>query len=198
MTKPLTPYVLDDTILTVRGQRVLLDVDLAHIYGVEVKRLNEQVKRNRLRFPQDFAFQLTPQEVIDLKSQIATSSSFSMRSQIATASAHGGRRTLFHAFTEHGAIMAAMVLNSSRAVEMSVFVVRAFIKMREQLLTTVTLAQRLAEVEKLLLTHNSSLRMLYQQIRPLLLAPPEPVRPKIGFDVHEPRATYHTRRPRTR
>ncbi len=198
MSETVTPYAVDDTILTVRGQKVILDSDLARIYGVEVKRLNEQVKRNQDRFPVDFAFHLTLQEVTNLKSQFATSSSDGMRSQIATASVHGGRRKLPFAFTEHGAIMAATVLNSRQAVEMSVFVVRAFVKMREQLMTTAALANRLAEVEKVLLTHDSALQELYQTIRPLLLPPPETDRPKIGFGVHEPRATYRIRRKRTR
>jgi hypothetical protein len=100
-----------------------------------------------------------------------------------------------YAFTEHGAIMAATVLNSSKAVEMSVFVVRAFVKMREQLLATATLAKRLAEVETLLLTHDSTLRDLYQKIRPLLLPPPEPAKTKIGFGVREASARYS---PKTR
>jgi hypothetical protein len=101
------------------------------------------------------------------------------------------------AFTEHGAIMAATVLNSPKAVEMSVFVVRAFVKMREQLLTTATLAQRLAEVERTLLTHDSALRDLYQKIRPLLLPSPEPPRKQIGFGVKERRARYRAaKRPR--
>lgn len=195
MTETLSPYAVDDVILTIRGHKVILDRDLAMLYGVEVKRLNEQVKRNRDRFPDDFAFRLTPQEVTNLKSQFATSSSPGMRSQIATASAHGGRRKLPYAFTEHGAIMAATVLNSSKAVEMSVFVVRAFVKMREQLMATATLAKRLAEVEKLLLTHDSALRDLYQKIRPLLLPPPEPAKTKIGFGVREARARYS---PKTR
>ncbi len=195
MTETLTPYAVEDVILTIRGHKVILDRDLAMLYGVEVKRLNEQVKRNRDRFPDDFAFRLTPQEVTNLKSQFATSSSPGMRSQIATASAHGGRRKLPYAFTEHGAIMAATVLNSSKAVEMSVFVVRAFVKMREQLMATATLAKRLAEVEKLLLTHDSALRDLYQKIRPLLLPPPEPAKTKIGFGVREARARYS---PKTR
>jgi hypothetical protein len=100
-----------------------------------------------------------------------------------------------YAFTEHGAIMTATVLNSSKAVEMSVFVVRAFVKMREQLMATATLAKRLADVEKLLLTHDSALRDLYQKIRPLLLPPPEPAKTKIGFGVRGPRARYS---PKTR
>ena len=207
MRETLTPYTVEDVILTIRGHKVILDRDLAMLYGVEVKRLNEQVKRNRDRFPDDFAFRLTLQEVTSLKSQFATSSSPGMRSQIATASAQRSRSQIAtlkrghnikyrpYAFTEHGAIMAATVLNSSKAVEMSVFVVRAFVKMREQLMATATLAKRLAEVEKLLLTHDSALRDLYQKIRPLLLPPPEPAKTKIGFGVREARARYS---PKTR
>ena len=202
MTETLSPYNVNNVILTIRGHKVILDRELAMLYGVEVKRLNEQVKRNRDRFPEDFAFLLTPQEVANLKSQFATSSSRGMRSQIATGSDQRSRsqfatlkrghniKYLPYAFTEHGAIMAATVLNSSKAVEMSVFVVRAFVKMREQLMATATLAKRLAEVEKLLLTHDSALRDLYQKIRPLLLPPPEPSKTKIGFGVSEARARY--------
>jgi hypothetical protein len=147
---------------------------------VEVKRLNEQVRRNRERFPPDFAFQLAPQEVANLKSQFAT------------ASSKRNVRFLPLAFTEHGAVMAATVLNSPKAVEMSVFVVRAFVKMREQLMTTAVLAKRLAEVEKLLLTHDSARQDLYRKIRSLLLPPTDPTRRRIGFGVQESRAHYHT------
>jgi phage regulator Rha-like protein len=195
MTETLTPYAVDDVILTIRGHKVILDRDLAMLYGVEVKRLNEQVKRNRDRFPDDFAFQLTLQEVTNLKSQIATASAQRSRSQIATLKRGHNIKYRPYAFTEHGAIMAATVLNSSKAVEMSVFVVRAFVKMREQLLATATLAKRLAEVETLLLTHDSTLRDLYQKIRPLLLPPPEPAKTKIGFGVREASARYS---PKTR
>jgi len=182
---------VEDVILTIRGHKVILDRDLAMLYGVEVKRLNEQVKRNRDRFPDDFAFRLTPQEAQRSRSQPAT--------------LKRGHNIKYrpYAFTEHGAIMAATVLSSSKAVEMSVFVVRAFVKMREQLMATATLAKRLAEVEKLLLTHDSALRDLYQKIRPLLLPapsnaegpPPEPAKTKIGFGVREARARYS---PKTR
>jgi len=145
-----------------------------------------------LRFPKDFVFRLTADEVERLRFQNGTSNP-----------GRGGRRYLPFAFTEHGAIMAATVLSSSKAVEMSVFVVRAFVKMREQLMATATLAKRLAEVEKLLLTHDSALRDLYQKIRPLLLPapsnaegpPPEPARTKIGFGVREASARYS---PKTR
>jgi len=197
MTEALSSYDVSGVILTIRGQRVILDADLARIYGVEVKRLNEQVKRNRNRFPVDFAFQLTPQEVAGVKSQIATSSLPGVRSQIATTSVHGGRRKPPYAFTEHGAIMGATVLNSPQAGEMSVFVVRAFVKMREQFMATATLAKRLAEVEKELLTHDAALRDLYLKIRPMLLPPPEPNRKPVGFGVKERRAQYRvTRKPR--
>jgi hypothetical protein len=186
-------------ILTLREQKVILDADLAAIYGVPTRALNQALKRNRDRFPADFVFQLTPEDMAVLTSPSAVSSSGIVdrpdgggnRSQIVTGSQkHRDPRFRPYAFTEHGAIMAATVLNSPRAVEMSVFIVRAFVKMREQLLATTTLAKRLAEVEKLLLTHDSALRDLYQKIRPLLLPPPEPERKAIGFGVKERRAPY--------
>ena len=171
----------DEVIRNIRGQRVILDFDLAAIYGVETKDLNKAIQRNRTRFPDDFMFRLVLDEVSNLRFQIGTSSS-----------GWGGRRYLPYAFTEHGAIMAATVLNSPQAVEMSVFVVRAFVKMREQLLATATLAQRLAEVEKELLVHDAALRELFEQIRPLLLPPPDPPRNPIGFGVNERPGTYRT------
>lgn len=198
---------MTEIIRTIRGQKVILDSDLARIYGIEVKRLNEQVKRNGDRFPADFVFHLTAKETRNLRSQIAASSMYPSgnekdtpnRSQIATGSSkHRDPRFRPFAFTEHGAIMAATVLNSPRAVEMSVFVVRAFVKMREQLLTSATLAQRLAEVESTLLTHDTTLRDLYQKLRPLLLPPPAPARKQIGFQVKERRSGYrvaHRNRP---
>src|ERR1044072_5433458 len=123
-------------ILILRNQKVILDTDLAELYGVPVKRLNEQLKRNPQRFPRDFLFTLTREEYKDLRSQNATSSF-----------AHGGRRYLPHAFTEHGAIMAATVLNSRRAVEMSVFVVRAFVQMRQSLVVNQHVISKLSELE---------------------------------------------------
>ncbi len=185
---------VEGLILMVRGQRVILDADLARLYGVSTKRLNEQVRRNTDRFPNDFAFRLTRQELVDLKSQIETSSSGRNRSQFATGSQkHRDPRYSPMAFTEHGAIMAANVLNSPKAVEMSVFVVRAFVKMREQLLATAALEKRLAEIEKVLLTHDGALRDLYQKIRPLLLPPRDKPRRKIGFEIKEHRAAYGKR-----
>ena len=121
--------LIEQRIYTIRGVRVILDSNLAALYGVPTKRLNEQYRRNRKRFPEDFAFQLTAEEANSLRSQFATSSS------------HGGRRYRPYAFTEHGALMAANILNSPRAVQMSIFVVRAFAKMRETLLGTRELAK---------------------------------------------------------
>ncbi len=201
---------LQERILTFRDQKVILDADLALLYGVPTKALNQAVKRNMARFPADFIFQLGRDEAEEwrrLRSQSVTLNKRApdMRSQIVTAADKRNTRFLPYAFTEHGAIMAATVLNSPQAVEMSVFacppkpegrrrIVRAFIMMREQLLATTTLAKRLAEVEKLLLTHDSALRDLYQKIRPLLLPPPEPERKSIGFGVKERPARYRATR----
>src|SRR5438045_7015932 len=132
----LTADQLGRFIYEIRGRRVMLDSDLAALYGVPTKRLNEQYRRNRKRFPEDFAFQLTAKEANSLRSQFATSSS------------HGGRRYRPYAFTEYGALMAANILNSPRAVQMSIFVVRAFAKMREALRGTPELTRKLVALEK--------------------------------------------------
>jgi hypothetical protein len=122
----LTAERVSSRIIHLRGEKVLLDIDLASLYGVSTKRLNEQVKRNLTRFPSDFAFRLTNQELANLKSQFATSS-------LAARSWGGRRRSLPLAYTEHGALMAANVLNSARAVEVSIYVVRAFVRLRQVL-----------------------------------------------------------------
>ena len=142
------PEAIANRIFTLRGQKVILDSDLAALYGVATRVLNQAIKRNMDRFPLGFMFQLTLQEVNNLKSQFVTSSMGYMRSQIVTASAHGGRRKRPFVFTEHGALMAATVLNSPRAVQMSVFVVRAFVAMREALSDTAALARKLAALER--------------------------------------------------
>lgn len=185
MKKNKLSVIPDGVIRTIRGQRVILDSDLAAIYGVETKALNQAVKRNANKFPEDFMFRLSREEAEDLRGS---------RSQSVTLKRGQNVKYLPHAFTEHGAIMAATVLNSPQAVEMSVFVVRAFVKMREQLLATATLAKRLAEVEKDLLIHDAALRELFEQIRPLLLPPPDPPRNPIGFSVNERPGTYRVRR----
>ena len=180
--KPAT-YNISPAIRCIRETRVILDADLAALYGVPTKRLNEQFRRNRDRFPEDFAFRLTNEEFAALRSQFVTlESSSNLKSQIATSSlGHGGRRKLPLAFTEHGALMAANVLNSTRAVSMSIYVIRAFMKMREDLAANAAILKRLAEIDKSLLTHDLALRDIYQKLRPLLEPAPLPEKPQIGF-----------------
>ena len=160
---------IERLIYVVRGQKVILAKDLAALYGVVTWRLNEQVKRNRSRFPEDFVFQLTREEDHALTSQFARSKS-----------GRGGRRTLSYVFTEHGAIMAAMVLNSARAVEMSTQVVRAFVRLREMLTTNRRLAQKLLELERKLEGHDQAIHNLFETIRQLLNVPESNPR-RIGF-----------------
>jgi ORF6N domain len=169
MSPPKSAEPVFPRILVLRDVQVMLDSDLALLYGVTTKRLNEQVRRNLGRFPEDFRFQLT------------TAESEALRSQFATSSSHGGRRYQPWVFTEHGAIMAATILNSEQAVAMSVYIVRAFVKMRQELLTSATLEARLQTIEKTLLSHDSALRDVIRKLRPLLLPPPDPPKPRIGF-----------------
>jgi hypothetical protein len=173
---------------------------LARLYGLPVKRLNEQFRRNRDRFPEDFAFQLTKAEWLALRSQIATTNvetsgdqDVLMRSQIATASKRN-IRYLPYAFTEHGALQAANILNSPRAVAMSIYIIRAFVKMREDQAANAAILKRLAEIDKALLIHDSALRDIYQKLRPLLEPPPAPPKPQIGFHVKEEPPPYRFRK----
>jgi hypothetical protein len=181
---------------SVRNQRIILDADLAGLYGVPTKRLNEQYRRNLDRFPADFAFQLTLEEWAALRSQIAAlTSDPNLKSQFATSSlSHGGRRKLPVAFTEHGALMAANILNSPRAVAMSVYVIRAFVKMREDVAANAAILRRLAEIDKTLLVHDVTLREILQKLRPLLEPPPQPPKPEIGFHVKEDAVRYRVRK----
>lgn len=158
---------IESRILLIRSHRVMLDSDLAELYGVTTKRLNEQVKRNKERFPADFMFQLTSEETKSLRSQIATSK-------------RGGRRYRPYAFTEHGAIMAASVLNTHRAIEVSVYVVRAFVKLRQVLRTHKQLARKLAELEKRIEGHDEEIMALFEAIRQLMEPPEKPAK-RIGF-----------------
>ena len=170
---------VEEKIQTIRGLKVLLDCDLAELYGVETKQLNKAVSRNRRRFPSDFVFRLTLPEFTNLRFQNGTSSA-----------SWGGRRYPPTAFTGHGAIMAANILRSPQAEEMSVFVVRAFVKMREHLLSRAELETRLVPIEKVLLAHDDTIRTLYRQIRPLLLPPEDPPKKPIGFHAAEKQSTY--------
>ncbi len=159
-------------IFLIRGQKVMLDADLAELYGVTTKRLNEQVKRNIDRFPGDFMFQLATREHDSLRSQFATSKERPGR---------GGRRYLPYAFTEHGAIMAASVLDSKRAVQVSIYVVRAFIQLREMLASNKQLALRLNELERKLTTHDRAITELIEAIRQLMTRPEPKKKRPIGF-----------------
>ena len=180
---------------SVRDQRVILDADLAGLYGVPTRRLNEQYRRNLERFPRDFAFRLTPDEWAALRSEFATLSAPTNRSHFATGSRkHRDPRYLPIAFTEHGALMAANVLNSPRAVAMSVYVIRAFVKMREDVAANAAILRRLAEIDKTLLVHDVTLREILQKLRPLLEPSPQPPKPEIGFHVKEDAVPYRTRR----
>jgi hypothetical protein len=191
--KPKPP--IESLILTIRGHRVILAADLAALYGVETRALPQAVKRNADRFPADFSFQLLPEEFAELKSQgvVTGDGRAALRSQTVildtpplrsqNATLKPGRHAKYPpvAFTEHGAIMAANVLNSPEAVAMSVYVVRAFVRMREHLVANAAILKRLAEIDKTLLEHDQGLRTIWQKLQPLLQPPPPPPRRRIGF-----------------
>lgn len=181
---------IENLILTVRGQRVMLDSDSARIYGVSTRQLNQQLKRNATRFPKDFAFLLTQDEFDCLMSQIVTSKK-----------GRGGRRKLPWVFTEHGAIMLASVLNSPVAVQASVRVVRAFVFMREQLtkagqFSATEVMKKLAELEGRVGQHDEAIRLIFTALKQLL-EPPAPAEdePKreMGFHVRETGPRYVVR-----
>ena len=171
----------------IRGIRVILDTDLAGLYAVETRVVNQAVKRNSERFPAEFVFQLTAKEVEE---------SLRLRSQSVILKTGRGRHRKYlpFAFTEHGALMAATVLNSPKAVAMSLFIIRAFVQMREEQAANAAILKRLAEIDKALLTHDTALRDIYQKLRPLLTPQPEPPKPEIGFHVKEEATPYRTER----
>jgi phage regulator Rha-like protein len=178
-------YPLDNRILSIRGQKVMLDADLAEVYGVTTKALNQAIKRNAERFPGDFAFLLSVEE----KLQVVTDCDHLVRLKFSPV--------LPRAFTEHGAIMAANVLNSSRAVQMSVFVVRAFVKMRAALNNTRELARKLTDLEQELKSrldvHEAAIVEVLQRIMKILdppPPPPQPPAPEIGFHVRQDAVPY--------
>ena len=172
---------VETLILSIRGRRVILDSALARLYGVTTARLNEQVKRNPDRFPPDFVFALSRQEFTALISQNATSKG------------RGGRRKVPYVFTEHGAIMAANVLSSSRAIEVSVYVVRAFVRLREMTVANTEVAAKLGELERKVASHDKAIRSLVTAIRRLMESPPPTPRKRIGFRVEEGRLVYRLR-----
>ncbi|MGA9039640.1 MAG: ORF6N domain-containing protein [Terriglobales bacterium] len=158
-------------ILILRGQKVILDTDLAELYDVEARHLNQQVKRNAKRFPVQFRFQISEQEFKILRSQ-----------NVISSDGHGGRRYLPFVFTEYGAIMAATVLNSERAIEMSVFVVLAFVRMRQALTANRQIVAKLAKIERRLENHDVDIQDLMDAIRELM-APAPRNRVRIGFQL---------------
>ncbi len=172
---------IEGIIFSLRGEKVILDSDLAAIYGVTTARLNQQVKRNVDRFPSDFVFQLSQKEFDSLMLQIATSNP-----------SRGGRRKLPMAFTEHGAIMAANVLNSYKAVQMSVLVVRAFVQIRKNIVVHHKLTKKLDELEQKVINHDSNIQEIVEAIRQLM-APPEKSKQRYGFTIEEPKVKYSTK-----
>jgi len=175
--------VIESKILLIRGRKVMLDSDLASLYGVTTKRLNEQVKRNKDRFPEDFMFQLESEE----KAEVVANCDHLAKLKFSPV--------FPYAFTEHGAIMAASVLNTKRAVDVSLYVVRAFVKLREMLATNKALAHKFTELESKVSSHDGAIRTLVAAIKELMDTP-EPKVKKIGFIVKERKAVYRTSRPR--
>lgn len=169
---------IERSILLLRGHKILLDVHLAALYGVTTKRLNEQVRRNRSRFPADFMFQLNPEEVASLRSQTATSNR-----------GRGGRRYAPYAFTEQGVAMLSTVLNSERAIQVNIEIMRTFVRLRQMLASNAELARKLADLEK---KYDAQFKVVFDAIRQLMAAP-EPKKRKIGFLVDEKAAAYGRR-----
>ena len=168
----VSKQAVESRILIIRGQNIILDRDLAELYGVATKVFNQAIKRNRDRFPKDFMFQLTADE----KEEVVTNCDHLKSLKFSP--------TLPYAFTEHGTLMAANILNSEWAVRMSIYVIRAFVRLREVFNLNQILQGRLAEIERILLDHDGALRELYEKIKPLL-APPKT--DAVGFDLTGPR-----------
>ncbi|MFA5411114.1 MAG: ORF6N domain-containing protein [Candidatus Omnitrophota bacterium] len=167
MRDTVSVEVIATKILEIRGRKVMLDADLARLYGVSTKRLNEQVKRNKKRFPDDFMYRLTEEEVAILRSQFATSS-------------WGGVRYLPYVFTEQGVAMLSSVLNSERAIQVNILIMRAFVKLKELLLTHKELAGKLEALEKKYAEHDEKIKNIFEAIRQLLM-PPKEEKKIIGF-----------------
>ena len=166
MNMPI-PAVINKKIWLIRGKKVLLDKDLAMLYRVEIKRLMESIKRHKSRFPEDFMFQLNPQEYENLRSQIATSS-------------WGGRRYLPYVFTEQGVAMLSSVLHSERAIQVNIAIMRAFVQLKEMISNHQELSKRLDKLEKKLAAHDTDIRTVFETIRELMSGPAKPKR-QIGF-----------------
>ena len=186
------PDRIEPHIIRIRSQRVILDADLAQIYGVETGTFNQAFKRNFGRFPADFAFRLTEAEFTNLRSQTVISSLHVTESNDdikrrprSALNSYGGRRYLPWAFTEHGALMAANILRSDHAAQMSVFVIRAFVRMHEQVAANTAILKRLAEIDNTLLEQDIALRDIYRKLLPLLEPAPESPKRRIGFIIDD-------------
>ena len=178
MSKEIAVEVIATRILELRGRKVMLDRDLAKLYGVEVKRLNEQVKRNMKRFPGDFMFQVTKEEIDSLRLQDVTSNS---RSQFATLKQGQNIKYLPYVFTEQGVAMLSSVLNSERAIQVNILIMRAFTKLREILLTHKELAAKIEALEKKYAKHDETIKGIFEAIKQLLESPPVKEKRIIGF-----------------
>jgi len=174
---------IEQAIFLIRGQKVLLDADLAQLYGVETKILNKAVKRNLDRFPDDFMFQLTAEESKNLRFQIGTSKK-----------QRGGRRYLPYAFTEQGVSMLSSVLRSKRAIEVNIVIMRAFVQLRKMMESHKELRQKLADLEQHLENHDEQIQAIFEAIRQLMIPPDKKDKKKIGFTVKERRKKYGKRR----
>jgi hypothetical protein len=167
--KEISEEVVATKILFIRGKKFMLDRDLAELYGVATKDLNQAVQRNLERFPSDFMYKLTREEVMNLKSQIVTSS-------------WGGVRKPPRVFTEQGVAMLSGLLNSRRAIHVNIAIMRAFVKLREVLLTHKELAEKLQELERKYQLHETDIQAIFEAIKKLLEPPPEPPKPRFGLN----------------
>ena len=169
----IQPLKIENSILLIRGEKVLVDADLASFYGVPTKRLNEQVKRNKNRFPEDFLFQLTREEKKELVANCDHLKNLKYS------------KSLPFVFTEHGALMAASVLNSSRAVEVSVYIVRAFVKLRRIISEHKEIARKISQLERRLIDHDDQILQIVQALKQLLKPDLPPKKNRIGFQAGE-------------
>lgn len=175
MSELLPQEVIEQKIFLIRGQKVMIDKDLAKLYGVSTTRLNEQVRRNLRRFPKDFMFQLTEKEVLFIQSTMSN-----LRSHFAISS-WGGRRYLPHVFTEQGVAMLSSVLNSERAIDVNIVIMRVFVKLRHIISTNKELVHKLTELEHKVGKHDEDIKLIFEAIRQLMEPPPEKPKPRIGF-----------------
>jgi hypothetical protein len=181
--RQVTSGRLNARIHNINGHRVIFDHDLARLYGVTTAAFNQAVRRNWKRFPPDFIREVSQDEYQRLISQTVISNVRTRSTRSQGKKGRGGRRKPVLAFTEHGAIMAASILRSAKAVAMTVYVVRAFVRMREEFENSAVIFRRLAEIDKTLLEHDCSILILWKRLQPLLAPPPKQVRRKIGFPI---------------